>query len=339
MSLDSLPASDICARFRLGNPIDVKTLGGTRNTNYLLTTDKGRWIVRHRYEGYCAHERLAFDHEAAEFLAEHEAPVVPATSDIDGNSYWARDGVVWEVYRFVEGRHLLDGDPGDVIALAKALSQFHRAGSKFPLRCDKIGPRGETDPANILERIDRIAAEDRNTKDVLTSYRAALSSAASALSGEDYASLPHTLVHGDVQPANILMSDNGVAALVDLDWMAWRPRIYDFGWAILCCCARHETPIGEGDIWSLSQSPLLDPETLQGFIDVYGGVTEAEMTALAPQVILTWIHVRIGLALKARPEERLAFLSRRTAAVSGNKSGDDGWISSLINQLEATGTI
>jgi Ser/Thr protein kinase RdoA (MazF antagonist) len=339
MHSNDLPAQEICERFQLGQPTGFSPLGGTRNRNFRLTTDQGKWIVRHRFEGYCQPERVRFDHQAAEFLAEHDVPVVPPLKT-DGESLWIHRDAAWEVYRFVEGRPLRDGDRSDVGALARALSRFHGVGKSFTLRCEKIGERGETDPTNISERIDRIERENPDATDVLTSYRSALASAASQLSAADYASLPHTLVHGDVQPANLIMNQCAVAAFVDLDWMAWRPRIYDLGWAILCCCAGHKTPIGEGNIWSLSQSPLLDPCTLQGFVRAYGDLTEAEMAALRPQVVLTWVHIRIGLALKAAPEERVAFLSRRAGEMATHSaSGADEWIRSLIGQLEATGTV
>jgi len=340
MRTDDLPAQEICEHFDLGQPSGFTGLGGTRNSNFRLTTDHGNWIVRRRYEGYCAPDRITFDHSAADFLARNGAPVIPPIKDSEGNSYWNRDGIVWEVYRFIEGRHLRDGDQSDVDALAQALSRFHGVGREFPRRCEKIGPRGETDPANIMERIDRIQHESPDAADILTSYRTALASAAAELSDENYASLPHTLVHGDVQPANLIIADGRVAAFVDLDWIAWRPRIYDFGWAILCCCASHKTPIGEGDIWSLSQSPLLAPQVLHSFVKAYGDLTDSEIKALGPQVVLTWVHVRIGLALKAAPEERAAFLSRRAVpTASYDASVVDKRIRSLIGMLEATRTI
>ncbi len=119
---------------------------------------------------------------------------------------------------------------------------------------------------------------------------------------------------GDVQPANILLEAERVKAFVDLDWCAWRPRLYDLGWAIMLCCANHDKPIGEGDIWSLTQYPRFNPRIVRDFLKVYqeSGIplSKEEERLLPSQLMLTWCHQRIHGSLKVPVEQRHKFLAR-----------------------------
>ncbi|MDO8587769.1 MAG: phosphotransferase [Armatimonadota bacterium] len=336
---------EICAQFGLGNLIDVRDAGGTRNRTSVFSTDCGKWLVRRRYSGYSDPGRVTFDHEAAVFLCERGVPVVAPLRTSEGATCYLLDGEKWEVYPYVEGEPLRDGSPDDLRPLAEALARIHDAGRSFPLRFDKRGPRGETDPEGLLAGADRIEAGSPETRDCLASYREAIEQAAADLPLSAYSRLPHTLVHGDVQPANILMLDGRVNAFIDLDWVAWRPRIYDLAFALLCCCASHAEPVGKGDIWSLSQTPELDPAVLEQFLGLYqqhsAPLNDAEKRAFGPQTVLTWCHIRVDNALKAVAEDRISFLSKRSSLPPRSSGADrrsEAWIVEVIETLRATRT-
>lgn len=306
--------SEICARLSIGEPTSVTAAGGTRNVSIIVETDQGKWVVRRRYEGYCDLGRIAFDHSAARFLADQGVPVLPPRVAQDGSTFSVIGGDTWEVYPFVEGRNLRDGDRQDVITLAKSLAQFHHAGSSFDGRYDKLGPRGETDPDHLLRSIERARRDSPESGAVLDVHRQTVLESAESLTAETYDSLPCTIVHGDVQPANIIMAEAGVRAFIDMDWMAWRPRIYDLCFAMLCCVASHDRPIGQGDVWDLTQSPVFDDDLRTDFLEEYqrtsGPLTSAEEAALEPQMALTWCHIRVDNCLKVPRERRLQFLQR-----------------------------
>lgn len=311
------PVPAVCELFSLGSPVAVAEAGGTRNITFVVETDHGRWVVRRRHAGYCDPDRISFDHSAARFLGEQGVPVLPPVMDSDGNTVARIGDDIWEAYPFAEGRHLRDGNRQDVLALAKSLARFHQAGSAFDGRCDKLGARGETSPVHLLESIRKIQAESPDAAEALDAYEDAARSASEKLSDEAWAALPHTLVHGDVQPANIIMDNGEVKAFLDLDWIAWRPRIYDFCFALLCCAASHEMPLGEGDVWTLTQSPRLDNALAREFLSEYerssSQLTNAEEAALGPQMTLSWCHIRVDNCLKVHPEQRRAFLERDLA--------------------------
>lgn len=311
-------AQTLCALTRvyeLGSLHGWTALGGTRNRNFRIETSSGVWLARRRYEAYSSDEQIRFDHGVALHLSERGTTTVPPKRLPGGGTVWCdAGGSSWEVQPFVEGRQLREADPDGVAALAEALARFHEAGEDFTERCDKLGPRGETDPGMLTDKAEQLAAAGPACADAATPYLAWLAWASQELPGGRFAALPATVVHGDVQPANILVKDGKVAAFIDLDWCAWRPRIYDLGFALLFCCADHETPIDGGDIWSLTQPPYLGEETFRRFLERYQQygrpLTPDESEALPAQIILSWCHTRIMGAFKVPAEHRAAFLAR-----------------------------
>ncbi len=277
--------------------------------------------MRLRYAGYSDPSRIAFDHAALRHLSERDVAVLGPRATTQGKS-WVPDGDrAWEVFPFVDGTHPSGGNEAQVAQIGEALARFHAAGENFSERYDKIGPRGETDP---IELLDVAAAIDRDSPDctrVLRRYREWTLRAAQCVSSKLYGSLPHTLVHGDIQPANIIMEDDRVAAFVDVDWCGWRPRVYDLAYAILFCCRTSDAPIDGGDIWSLTQPPSFDASCAQRFLETYRDHTvtplNVEHIVLSFQIVLTWCHCRLAGALKVPPNRRREFLARGPETVTG----------------------
>jgi len=304
---------DLCTEFGLAALQACEPLGGTRNRNYLLTTASGNVVVRDRYAGYRDPARIAFDHAVQAFLHARHVPVVPPLRSLSGDTFWQRGDRLWEVFPAVAGRHFRDASADDIRALADALSAFHGAGRDFEHNTGtrKLGPRGETDPAELFGIIQKLRPDAPGP---IRRYEEWIYAAAADLPDATFASLPHTLIHGDIQPANILIDEGRVTALVDLDWCDWRPRVYDVAFAILFCCATHESPIDGADIWSLSQPPVVQCDLARMFLKIYGNqgwpLSSPEKTTLRSQIILSWCHVRLAGAMKVEPVRRREFLDR-----------------------------
>lgn len=304
----------LATAYGLGRVLSCVQLGGTRNNNFRVDTPTGAWLVRRRYDAYASPQQIQFDHSVATHLQLSGAAVFAPRALPNGDTFWNDGSDTWEVQPFIEGAQFREGNAGDVIALAEELAQFHAAGESFSGRLQKLAPRGETDPAQMRLASCELAGASPECAKAVAPYREWLDWAESALPDDRFAQLPSTIVHGDIQPANILMHDGRVAAFVDLDWCAWRPRIYDLAFALLFCCAAHEHPIDGGDIWSLTQPPRVSREAWRRFLDAYEAhaclLTRDEQKALPVQVLLSWCHTRIMGAFKVPAEGRAAFLAR-----------------------------
>jgi homoserine kinase type II len=302
----------VCSEFNLGDPVECKPLGGTRNKNFRLQTTNGEFVMRDRYVGYRDPARLAFDHATLRFLAERGVPVVAPIRSRDGATYWQQGDRSWEVFTAVVGSHFRESNIDDLRALATALASFHREGREFrQASSQKVGPRGETDPRELFRLVKQLKSDAPNE---VRRYENWAKVFGSALRDERFEALPHTLVHGDIQPANVLINAGRVSAFIDFDWCDWRPRIYDLAFAILLCCAAHETPIDGGDIWSLSQPAEVVRDLASLFLNTYEeagwALSREESSALGPQLFLSWCHVRLAGAMKIEPSRRAEFLAR-----------------------------
>lgn len=303
----------VCAEFEVESPAAIAILPGTRNLNLKVETSKGAWVVRRRFPGYCEPARLEFDRHALEFLAGKGVPVVPSLQLAHPGPIASQEGY-WEVYPFIQGGPLVEGDRSHLRALAEALARFHAAGAGFPERLEKLGPRGETDPNVLLSQANEILQTSPNAAPQVSRCREWVIRAAEALPDPLFASLPHTLIHGDIQPANLLVREGRIAAFLDLDWCGWQARIYDLAYAFLFCCSTHSSGIEGGDIWSLTQTPNPRPELFAEFLQVYeeagAPLSPSEQTVLTAQITLTWCHCRLAGALKVAPMDRATFLAR-----------------------------
>ncbi|MCX5758299.1 MAG: phosphotransferase [Candidatus Hydrogenedentes bacterium] len=318
--------------YGLGRMVGWVPLGGTRNRNFRVETASGTWLARKRYGAYASDEQIRFDHAVAAYLkAKGVATVCPRPLST-GMTFWKRGAEIWEVQPFVAGTQLREGHVKDIVALATALARFHESGETFLERYAKLGLRGETDPAQMRGKAGELEAASSECSRAVMQYLEWLDWAEALLPDDRFSALPCTLAHGDVQPANILVRDGCVAAFLDLDWCAWRPRIYDLGFALLFCCTTHDTPIDGGDICSLTQAPRVNPNTFRHFLDAYQKhthpLTEDEREAMPAQIVLSWCHTRIMGAFKVPAPDRAAFLARppydRTELLPGGWSGRMG---------------
>lgn len=309
------PLQELCDAFRLGRLDCWSARGGTRNAVCVLHTSSGAWIARQRHPDFCAKDRLRFDHACARHLAARGAAVLPPREGPGGRTWWRFADHIWEVHAYVEGRTMRENDVADARGLGEALARFHQAGMDFMPRFEKMGLRGETDPADLLRKIDVLATHSPACARAAKRYRPWVEAAAETLPDARYREQPQVLGHGDIQPGNVLFAEESrVLAFIDIDWCAWQPRIYDLAFAIAFCCATHAEPFDPADIWSLTQRPCVRASLREAFLSAYTAamppLAATERAALDAQILLSWCHARIFGAFKVPEEQRAAFLER-----------------------------
>ena len=308
---DTAIPNAVFSKFGIQQVSSVSRLGGTRNINLCVRCPDQSFFLRQRHPDYCDSAWIQFDHNAATFLRKHGASVQEPISTIDGKTWFYYRGKTWEAYPWVEGNPW-PGTRKALESVARNLATFHSAGIAFNESfCPGGYPRGEMTPHRLLALAKALAPSCGH---ITKFYTSQVVEASKRLDDETYNSLPHTLVHGDIQPSNMIFSGSELSSFIDYDWLGRQPPIYDLAGAIIFFCGNREKPIDGGDIWSLSMPFTFDGGMITRFLQVYREhrcfPDDVLLPLLMEQVRLTWVHIRLSGAHKVKPPEREAFLSR-----------------------------
>jgi homoserine kinase type II len=312
--MDSVTQRVLAEEYNLGQVLFAERLGGTRNLNFVVQTMNGKYVARQRHPAYCEVGQMQFDHDVLEHLKKQGAAVVEAMTTRKGWRICRNGTAIWELSPYVVGNHYEEGKPENAAQLGVALATLHRAGSSFPERYKKEEPRGALRSAALALEADKLAKRCPDTVQELERYRLWIRAGEAVLPDADYNILPQTITHGDIQPSNIITREGRVAAFVDFDKCAWRPRVWDLAPAVLYCCTTHAEAFIAEDLYAFTQEPTLQRDCvsrfLQGYELISGPLSPKEMAGINAQMILLWCHCRIAGALRVPIEDAVAFLSR-----------------------------
>ncbi|WP_327341287.1 aminoglycoside phosphotransferase family protein [Streptomyces europaeiscabiei] len=184
---------------------------------------------------------LAFQDAAIVRAAQHGVPAESLVRAVGGSSTAAADGALWQVRRYVPGRHFRDGDPADLRAAAETVAAVHavpvaglpRAGAN-PIQ-DMEFWLGADEPAvdELGELVSSVASPEM-WDEVHGAYRTAYRRARADLDLPAYQSLPVALTHGEIAGSNLVFDDEDrLVSLLDWDGVDIRPRVYDLARAVL----------------------------------------------------------------------------------------------------------
>ena len=203
------------ARYEVGELVSAKGIAeGVENSNYLVDTTGGRFILTLYEKRVSADDLPLLDH-----LADHGLPVPRALKDRGGVAIQHLAGRPACLIEFLPGVSLSYPSAAQARAAGAALATMHRALADFaPIRPNALGPAGWS---ALLRRcgadLDRIAPGlaarlDEATRDVLARWPDAL---------------PHSAIHADLFPDNVLMRGDRVTGMIDFYFACTDIRAYD----------------------------------------------------------------------------------------------------------------
>lgn len=234
--LGSAELSDVAEVFELGAVIGFETIAaGTINSNFALTTDRGRWFVRVN-EGK-AEVDVAWEARIVTALSV-EGVVTPAPVRardgrpyaplLDAHSKWV------SVFPWRTGRHLAPTEvtPVHAAELGAALAKLHTTGLELPTSWrrgsiydhDHLVMRytrfaSKNDPA-LARAIELIGEELTIAEDLALKRRRATQG----------------IIHGDLFRDNVLWEDARVAAILDFEQASGGSLAYDLAVCINDWC-------------------------------------------------------------------------------------------------------
>ncbi len=219
-------------RYDVGELVSAKGIAeGVENTNYLVDTTKGRFILT-LYEKRVAADDLPFFMALLDHLAAKGLPVPPAIKDRDGVEIQELEGRPACLIQFLPGVSVSHPTPSQARAAGEALGRLHAAVADFaPQRANTLGV-DSWQP--LLDRCG--AALDRIAADLHRDLSFALDEVLCFWpEGQVYADtgnpvgppLPTCAIHADLFPDNVLMLGNRVTGLIDFYFACTDIRAYD----------------------------------------------------------------------------------------------------------------
>lgn len=217
-------AEALLERFDIGEAVDLKGAPqGVENTNYFLTTTRGRYVLT-LFERRVAEGDLPFFFGAMAHFAAHGLPTPSPISDAAGGTLQRVASRPAVISTFLDGAPRMSPAPTECARVGEMLARMHLAGASFPHhRPNALGPAGW----------ERLAGLTRPQAD-------RLAPGLSALIGEeiDFArahpsdGLTRGLVHADLFPDNVFFNGAEISGVIDFYFACTDAFAYDLAIAL-----------------------------------------------------------------------------------------------------------
>jgi homoserine kinase type II len=207
------------ARYDVGELVSAKGIAeGVENSNYLVDTTRGRFILT-LYEKRVAADDLPFFMALLDHLAAKGLPVPPAIKDRNGVEIQQLEGRPACLIRFLPGISLSHPTPAQAHAAAAALGAMHTAVRDFaPARANSMGLASWRP---LLERCGR------DLDGIAPGLHDRVAGALDAVERAWPHELPHSAIHADLFPDNVLTLGDAVTGLIDFYFACTDLRAYD----------------------------------------------------------------------------------------------------------------
>lgn len=189
---------------------------GILNTNYLIFTAKGKFVLR-VLEGHRSYEA---EKEELDFLLELN-DIIPCSlpcSTKDGKVLIEYNGKMMSLFYFVEGEKLTEINEHFLSQIGILLGKMHLF-SKNKI----LNRKTRIDEKYYFSKIDmtKVPIAEDEKKNLLSLYK--------KVSMIDFSSLPCGVIHNDIFPDNILIKDGFISGIIDFNDSSYAPFIFDLG--------------------------------------------------------------------------------------------------------------
>ena len=214
--------------YDIGRMLSYKGIAeGVENSNYLLQTDKGTFILT-LYEKRTKLEDLPFFLDLMDHLAAAGFSCPTPIHGRDGVALRAVAGRPAAIVSFLNGVWPRRIQPHHTAALGEAVAHMHRAGDSFAqtrandLSLVQWGPLFE----EVAERAD----------DITTGLSAEISAELGALEANWPSSLPTGIIHADLFPDNVFFIDGAFTGIIDFYFACTDAYAYELAICLNAWC-------------------------------------------------------------------------------------------------------
>ncbi|TVY02210.1 phosphotransferase [Cohnella terricola] len=213
-------------------------LSGWNNTTRFVRAGGRKWVLR-IYETHRDIDKIRYEHEILEALGAAEPSYrVPRPAKFGGGNTIARltDGTdrLACVFSYIEGRRPEEGEERTAVALGAAVSELMRDLSALKISSSPVyRPYYELESAYPHCSSERVGEFCSSPPPEFAGEAVALQAIGEAYREfrghlPNFRSLPHQLIHGDLNDSNILVEGEGdtyrVGAILDFEFCTWDLR-------------------------------------------------------------------------------------------------------------------
>ena len=216
------------ARYDLGTPISFKGIAeGVENSNFLLETDRGRYVLT-IYERRVRAADLPFFLGFMLHLAQHGFPSATPIEDQHGRLLGDLRGKPAAIVSFLTGISVRRPNPDHCREAGRGLAWLHEAGAGFAGR--RANDLGQPAWAPFFARLHREAEAMK------PGLAAVIEGDLAHLAAAWPQGLPEGVVHADYFPDNVFFREGRFSAAFDFYFAACDALAYDIGVALNAWC-------------------------------------------------------------------------------------------------------
>ncbi len=220
--------AEIIDRYNVGRLVSAKGIAeGVQNSNYLIDTTTGRFVLT-VYEQMVDVDDLPFFLALLNHLSEKGCPVPQSMRDEKGDMLIEWNGKHLALIEFLPGLSVTAPTAKQARAVGVALAQMHIAVADFPMtRPNALGREGWFELAERCgDSLDTIAPQ----------LGARVGQECDFMRANWPANLPHSVIHADLFPDNVLMLGDEVGGMIDFyfactDVRAWDVAVTHMAWS------------------------------------------------------------------------------------------------------------
>ncbi|MDP3384782.1 MAG: homoserine kinase [Phenylobacterium sp.] len=220
--------AQLLARYDLGEAQTFKGIAeGVENSNFLLETDRGRFILT-IYERRVAPEDLPFFLGLMRWLADHDYPCATPMPGRDGELIQTVRGKPAAIVSFMSGLSVRRPSATHCRQAGEGLARLHLAAEGFPM--GRANDLGQAAWAPLFAGL-KGAAED-----LKPGLAATISADLDHLAANWPADLPRGVIHADYFPDNVFFQGDQFAAAIDFYFACVDALAYDIAVALNAWC-------------------------------------------------------------------------------------------------------
>jgi homoserine kinase type II len=255
------------ARYDCGELVSSKGIAeGVENTNYLVDTTTGRFILT-LYEKRVAADDLPFFMALLEHLAAKGLNVPPAIPDRTGTLIQELEGRPACLIKFLSGVSVSHPTPAQAEAAGRAMAAMHAAVSDFT--GSRENSMGMPSWRPLFERCGR--SLDEIAPGLYDDLGHALDVVTAAWpDGGPEGGFDRIAIHADLFPDNVLMLGNSVSGLIDFYFACTDLRVYDLAimhsaWSFDASGATYHAATGDALVRGYASGFALQPHETTAF--------------------------------------------------------------------------